>query len=222
MLSESIFKNKIPDFEKLRSVGFIERNGKYVYSCKIVDAQFNLSVLIDKDGTVKTRLNDTETNEEYVLHLLYDTTGPFIGRVRSEFCAVLQTIADKGFRTKTFSAPYTLAVMDYVQKTYGSTFEFLWEKFPQNAAVRRQDNKKWFAVILCVAKNKIGLSGTDPVEIIDLRAEKTDVPSIVDGQKYFAGYHMNKKSWITICLDGSVPINEIFQRLDASYILAGK
>ncbi|MDE7400427.1 MAG: MmcQ/YjbR family DNA-binding protein, partial [Clostridia bacterium] len=35
-------------------------------------------------------------------------------------------------------------------------------------------------------------------------------------------YHMNKKHWLTIPLDGTVPIGEICSRLDQSYILAKK
>ena len=36
------------------------------------------------------------------------------------------------------------------------------------------------------------------------------------------GWHMNKKHWYTICLNGSVPICEILSRIDASYQLAKK
>ena len=44
----------------------------------------------------------------------------------------------------------------------------------------------------------------------------------VDNHKYFPGYHMNKKHWYTICLDGSVEPVELYQRLDLSYKLAKK
>lgn len=33
---------------------------------------------------------------------------------------------------------------------------------------------------------------------------------------------MNKKHWITVCLDGSVPPDEIYRLLDESYRLARK
>lgn len=39
--------------------------------------------------------------------------------------------------------------------------EFLWPKSPDNAIFRRPDNKKWYAVLLTVQKEKLGhhLSG---------------------------------------------------------------
>ena len=37
------------------------------------------------------------------------------------------------------------------------------------------------------------------------------------------GYHMNKKHWVTICLDDfAVPIEELFCRIDESFALATK
>lgn len=42
----------------------------------------------------------------------------------------------------------------------------------------------------------------------------------VDYKKYFPGWHMNKRNWYTIILDGSVSIEEIYCRIDKSYQLA--
>ena len=53
----------------------------------------------------------------------------------------------------------------------------------------------------------------DPQQAIELR----DLfPSVVPG------YHMNKKHWNTIILDGSVPDNEIQRMIDHSYTLVVK
>lgn len=45
---------------------------------------------------------------------------------------------------------------------------------------------------------------------------------IPDGERFFPGYHMNKKHWFTVLLDGSVPDDEICRLLDESYVLAAK
>ncbi len=98
----------------------------------------------------------------------------------------------------------------------------MWPKFPRNAIFRRADNAKWYAAILTVAKNKLGLIGDEIIEIIDLRADSAQIAAMTDGEKYFPGYHMNKKHWLTICLDGSVPAEEIYTLIDNSYLLAQK
>ena len=50
--------------------------------------------------------------------------------------------------------------------------------------------------------------------------EPDNPASVVDGVRFFPGYHMNKRHWYTICLDGSVPIEKMYQRINASCLLA--
>ena len=49
-----------------------------------------------------------------------------------------------------------------------------------------------------------------------------DINRLVDYKKYFPAYHMNKKNWVTICLEGKVDLKEIYEKIDQSYILAKK
>lgn len=50
----------------------------------------------------------------------------------------------------------------------------------------------------------------DPAYALELREK---YPSVTPG------YHMNKKHWNTVILDGSVPDNEVFSWIDHSYSL---
>lgn len=59
-------------------------------------------------------------------------------------------------------------------------------------------------------------------EIIDVRCDPEELAKLIDNRRYFAGYHMNKKHWLTMPLDGTVPIEEICSRLGESYRLAAK
>ena len=118
--------------------------------------------------------------------------------------------------------PYSQALIKYVRNKYGDELEFLWEKFDDNAIWRRCDNKKWYGALLTVNKRKLGLDVDEKVEILDVRANTDEIDNLVDNVKIFNGYHMNKKHWITVCLDGSVPLDEIKRLLDDSYVLAKK
>lgn len=222
MLYDTIFKYKTVVFDKLTAFGFGFDNGVYVYSCLIMDSQFELTVIISPQGAVRTKLTDTDTNDEYTLHLAESAHGTFVGKVRTECAAVLQKIADTCFAPQIFKSAYAAEVIRYVKNKYGNDFEYLWQKFPDNAIVRRSDNQKWYAAILTVAKNKLGLDGEEKTEVIDLRCATEEIEHLVDGKKYFSGYHMNKKHWITICLDGTVMLQEIFDRIDKSYLKARK
>ena len=85
-----------------------------------------------------------------------------------------------------------------------------------------KDNKKWYAAVLTVSRRKLGFDSDETVEIIDLRMSPEILAASVDNVRIFAGYHMNKKHWVTVCLDGTMPTEEICTMIDESYALARK
>lgn len=113
-----------------------------------------------------------------------------------------------------------MRMMGYIEKKYATEPEFLWEKYPDCAVFRISENRKWFAIIMTVEKSKLGLPGKGNMEIIDLKDLPEDIEKRIDGVLFFKAYHMNKKHWYTICLDGRVPDEEIGALIDVSYRLA--
>ena len=213
------FQNRKMDQEKLLAYGFYQKKGGYVYDTSILD-QFDMSVSIDEIGTISTKLWDRDAKEEYVLHRTMTASGTYVFKVRAAHDAVLQDIVDKCFVMDVFH--HAADIMAYVKDTYGDDPEYLWKKFPNNAIWRRKDTGKWYGALLTVSKSKLGLASDEMVEILDLRGKPEEIQELIDGQCYYAGYHMNKKHWYTMLLDNSVPYDEICQRIDESYLLATK
>jgi predicted DNA-binding protein (MmcQ/YjbR family) len=72
---------------------------------------------------------------------------------------------------------------------------------------------KIFALVNLYGDLSINLK-CDPALAIELRERYSAVT---------AGYHMNKKHWNTVLLDGSVPDKEVFSWIDHSYsLISGK
>ena len=211
------FKDREVNFEKLIKFGFEKAEEGYVYRTKIFDNQFKMTVKIAEDGEVQTELFDFEAEEFYTLHLVSEASGEFVGKVRAEHGKVLDEICEKCFESSILGGQLTKKVARYARERYGDELEFLWERYTDAAIIRRRDNRKWYALFMTVAKSKLGLEGNEPAEIIDLRFDADELPKKVDGKRYFPGYHMNKKHWITMLLDGSVPLKEILMCLDESY-----
>ena len=221
MLDE-LFKDKKLDFQRLADFGFSKTPGGYGYSTTIVDGQFRLDITVSNEGGVHTDVIELSSGEAYVLHQVQGVYGTFVGIVREEYQAVLSAMAKKCFVRDVFKSDYAKQVITYVWNAYQDEPEYLWEKFPSNAVFRRKDSQKWYAVLLVLPAKKLGLNDGRIVEIIDLRIATESIDTVVDGKRYFRGYHMNKKHWLTMCLDGSVPVEEIFQWIDFSYVLAKK
>ena len=218
-MKNSAFQYKKPNFQKLAKFGFTQSGDTYFYAVEILDGQFELRVNISADE-VKTELIDLACDEPYTLHLVEEASGAFVGAVRAEYERVLTEISEKCFEREVFKSEYAKRLIEYVREQYGDEPEYLWEKFPENAVWRRKDNKKWYGAILSTDGKKFGREGI--AEILDLRMETEKLENIVDDKNYFRGWHMNKKHWFTVILDGSVPIEEIFRFLDESYLLSNK
>lgn len=216
------FKNKRPNLQKLLEYGFSQKDNAYQYSKDIMDGDFRLTIYVLPDGETKTVLKETATDEIYTLHLVEGAEGVFVGQIKEEYDKILSSVSDNCFEKDIFKSPYTKDILKYVQEKYNDQPEYLWEKFPDNAVVRHKQTQKWYAAILTVAKNKFGFDSNENVEVIDLHAAPEDVIQLVKQPHIYPGYHMNKKHWITIILDGSKELNEIYELIDKSYELAKK
>lgn len=216
---QQILSDRRADPEKLRAYGFRETDGAYLYEQPLLSGAFTLRVRVCADGA-DACLIDAATDEPYTLFLVEDAQGSFIGEVRAAYCDALSAVAEACFAKTVFQSGYSQSVIEYARNTYGDELEFLWEKFPKNAILRRKDNRKWYAALLTISKSKLGAFPDEEIEVLDLRAAPEAIPDMVDGKRVFAGYHMNKKHWITLPLDGTLPAEEICAMLGTSYTLA--
>ena len=109
-------------------------------------------------------------------------------------------------------------IYEYVKKQYGTVPEYLWKESPESA-VLRHPNGKWYAVIMQVEKSRLGLEGDTKVDIIDVKCDPDMVGLLTQTYGFLPGYHMNKKYWITMLLDGTISEAKILDFLDMSYDL---
>ena len=109
-------------------------------------------------------------------------------------------------------------IFQYARETYGVEADYPFPKFPDYPVLRHTDNKKWFGLIMDVPREKLGLSGKEYVDVLNV---KLDDPMLIDvlvrEPGYSHGYHQSRGHWVSILLDGTVPKNEIFRWLDLSY-----
>lgn len=106
-----------------------------------------------------------------------------------------------------------------MQETYGDEIEYPWKDMDA-AVIRSHLSKKWYAVLMKVHPGKIGLGGSQPIRIMNLHGTSEQLAALVDGERYFPGWHMNRKYWYTVCLDGSIPMYELQRRTDESFELS--
>ena len=109
-------------------------------------------------------------------------------------------------------------IYEYVKKQYGTVPEYLWKESPESAVLRHK-NGKWYAVLMQVEKSRLGLDGNTKIDIINVKCDPDMVGLLTQTYGFLPGYHMNKKYWITMLLDGTVSEAKILDFLDMSYDL---
>ncbi len=109
-------------------------------------------------------------------------------------------------------------VFKYAKKKYKTEPEYLWKRFPECAVLRHEDNRKWYGIIMDVDREKLGLSGSGIVDVLNVKTDDILVRDMLLKQKgCLPAYHMSKGSWISILLDGTVPLKEVCSLVDMGY-----
>ena len=216
----NFIKDKKVDLKKLEKFGFKLKENSYYYYTFLLKNQFKMLVKINLNNSIYAEIIDIETDEPYVLHLLEEKRNGYSEKVYKAYNEILEKIQKECFEDEIFKIDYTNEIINYIKNKYGDELEFLWEKSPKTAVVRRKTSKKWYAVILTVSKRKLNLDTDEIIEAINLHNRVEEIEKLIDNKKYFPAYHMNKKHWCTICLDGTVELKEIYELIDISYELA--
>lgn len=212
-------KNKTIDYAKLINYGFKKYNDNYHYEISVLDNNFQVIIDVSKDN-MTSKVIDLSSNEEYIPVDIKESTGKFIGKIKETYENILNDIINKCTNLNIFKNKQTKEIIKYIKDKYQDDLEFLWDKYPDCAIWRNRYSNKWYGLLMTIPKDKLGFNSHETVEIIDLHYQKEKITDIVDNKLILPGYHMNKKSWITIILDESVDTQTILDLIDNSYLLS--
>lgn len=105
----------------------------------------------------------------------------------------------------------------YIFDHYSTEPDYPWADAPNHAVFRHGGNRKWFALILDVPRNKLGLPGTQMIDVVNLKCDPILIGSLRGEPGIFPAYHMNKDRWLSVALDGSAAGDQIRLLLEQSY-----
>ncbi|MFA6830051.1 MAG: MmcQ/YjbR family DNA-binding protein [Bacilli bacterium] len=214
---QDLFKNKCPEISKLLSYGFIRKSNLLIFEKKIHNDEFTLQVEVNDKSNTSFKLIENAFKEEFVLFALDSYQGDYVFSLRKEAIAILDDIIAKCYYDSFYKTQQARNIALFIKDNYDDVLT----PFPGDEdycyTVKRKDTKKWYLLLLKVQRGKIDNSASqEPIEVICL---KGDIDTI-DNEVIFPGFHMNKKHWISIILDNSLPDNALFSFIELSYQLA--
>ncbi len=219
-IESDIFSNYMVIPEKLVQYGFAHDGEKLVYTVSMPRGNFCVIVEYTKNE-ISGKIIDTAMDSEYTNFRIENDFG-YAANVRQRFIDILTDIRDKCTINQHFSSPTARHIARFIHNEFNVSPEFLWEKFPSFAIFRRTDNKKWFVLIanIPLVKLKSRANTRDIVDIINVKVEDTKTRDILKKRGFYPAYHMNKTSWVTIILDGTVPDATVEQFIRESFTRA--
>lgn len=218
---ERVFRDRELCEEKLLPFGCVRGENGFLYRTKLLNGRSRMEFEIHADGSVSVAMHDADGKD--IRHPDREAADRLQERaLRREYEEELWHVAEYCFEPGFFKGDPARGLVAHVREVYGEELEFLWRKSPGSAIVRRKDTGKWYAVFLAVPRLKLGGSSKERVEVLNLRVCPGELDGLVDHRSRFPAYHMNKKNWVSLCLDGTVPFEELASRLETSRRLAGK
>jgi len=214
-----IFKAYQFNRKKAKEYGFVEKQGVWTYSCQILQGDFVMTVSITADN-VSFQVFDQETGDLYPQVHMESMRGSFVASVREACLEILYQIRKTCFDVQDFLCPQTKRIMTRVQEKYGNQLEYLWEKSPDTAVLRHEDNQKWYAVLMKISWDKLEKGREGLVEAVNLKHDQ--VSDLLVKKGIYPAFHMNKRYWISVSLDDSLSDEEMLELTEKSWNLTLK
>ena len=209
--------------EKLIKFGFKEDISSDVslFTIRIFNESkdFYLDAKVTSECYLEGKLYDAVTEEEYTLHLNPKAQGRFVGELRSFYTSTLDAIVKSCSDNEPFKTHQAKEIRKFIKEEYGTELEFLWDDSPACAIMRREDNGKWYGAILTCKRKTLSGSGEGKVEVLNLKSKPEVVDKLIERNGFFRAYHMNKKLWFSVMLDGGVDFEEIKGLIKESFVL---
>ena len=214
-----IFKAYQFNSKKAKEYGFVENQGVWTFSSTILQGDFLMIVTV-VDGVLGLQVYDQETGDLYPQVHMKSMRGTFVGSVREACLEVLYDIRKACFEVQEFLCLQTKRIMTLVQENYEDQLEYLWEKSPDTAVLRHDDNQKWYAVLMKISWEKLDKSREGQVEVVNLKHDQ--VADLLVEKGIYPAFHMNKRYWISLPLDDTLTDEKVLELFERSWFLTSK
>ncbi|STZ76188.1 MmcQ/YjbR family DNA-binding protein [Bergeriella denitrificans] len=88
-----------------------------------------------------------------------------------------------------------------IRQRYGVQADYPWAKYPDYAVYRHGHNRKWFALLMSVPSEKLGLAGrSGKIDIANFKVRPEYIGAWRSQPGILPAYHMNKAHWVSAVL----------------------
>lgn len=119
---------------------------------------------------------------------------------------------------KRDEVPSVVAATRYIERKYGVKGDCPFPDDFDDLAFRHRDNHKWFAILTLVRRSLFFPGQEGELYLLNLKVDEGKALSLYD-EGIHPAYHMNKRKWVSVLMDGSVEKSLVERLIDRSYAL---
>ena len=108
------------------------------------------------------------------------------------------------------------SLISFAAEQLGCSTDYPFVRYPEYLALRNPLNGKWCGLVMRVPQTCVGIPGDDEVDIVNVKLDPLMIASLKTQPGYAPAWHMNKEHWISVLLDGSVPLDQACALLEMS------
>jgi predicted DNA-binding protein (MmcQ/YjbR family) len=199
---------------KLLKYGFTKEKDTYILRQLSSSKEFTFYLEITPKKVLSSVI-DNATEEEYMPFYIETINGEFVGEIRNEFELLIKSILSTCYE-KDYENDLLHQVIKHVKEKYNAKPEYLWSDSP-NTFVFRHEGAKWFGIVMDIPYNKVGIDSKEIVYVMNVKVPSEQIEDLIKQNGIVPAYHMNKKYWISILLDGSISLENIANLIKVSY-----
>lgn len=83
---------------------------------------------------------------------------------------------------------------------YGTLPDYPFDDDFETAVLRHVDNRKWYAIVMCVSRRKLGFDSDEVLDVVNLKLPTEMFGSFDASDGVYPAYHMNKIHWVSVLL----------------------
>ena len=221
-VEQKVFRRKRFDTQKLADYGFEYKDGCRLLSCSFMDGGFTAEIRVCESGTVRGRVVDNASGDEYIPLRMPNMNGAFVGTVREGYEELLLDIAENCCTDVVFAGGQSNRIAAAIFEKYGIEPDFPWDEGRHDASgvFRHGCSGKWFGLIMNIERRLLDADADkEMIDVINLKADENKAAALCKIKGIYPAYHMNHKKWISVTLDDTLDDRDVIDLIDESFRL---
>ena len=90
--------------------------------------------------------------------------------------------------------------LKYCKGTYGTGADNPFGRYDSTAVLRHADTRKWYALVMRIARRKVGIDSDERVDVVNLKLPIEMCGIFGERDGVYPAYHMSKVHWVSVVL----------------------